>query len=224
MRGFAPRAASTWASSARGNISPNGSYSTNFPLTENPISEGGAWENTISGTFNNPIITASGRATGPNSSGTNDSIARLTGTTYGRDQIVTGVAYVGGASGAAEIELHTRVRYFPGSPDTVQLYEFDILRSANAIALMKWDGSQGQVTQIATGNISGIVDGDVFVASSIGPANNTVHTITQNGSQIFTFTETSGAFVLGNPGMGLDAGSPANGANLGWKSYSVTTS
>lgn len=197
------------------------SYSTNFPLNENPISEGGHWTNTISKSFNAPVVTTGGHAIGPGSGGYNDSIAMLTGT-YGRDQSITATAYRGGPSGPAEIELHLRMTMVPGTPDEIYTYEVDILPSLAAVVLVKWGGPQGQFTNLASGTLDGVADGDVFTASAIGPANATVFTVTKNGRTILQFTDTA-AYATGNPGIGMDAGNPADGANLGWKSYTVTT-
>jgi len=199
------------------------SYSTTFPANENPISESGNWENTISGTFTAPVSTTGGHAVGLDSTGVNDSIARLVGA-YGRDQTITATAYRGGASGAAEIELHCRMTMTPGAPDTIQTYEFDILPSVDAIVIAKWDGSQGTLTNLTNDSgLGGVSDGDVFEASAIGPANNTVLTLKKNGTIISQATDTA-AFPSGNPGIGFDAGTSSDGANLGWKDYSVVTS
>ena len=198
---------------------PTGTYSTTFPLTENPISESGNWQTTTSGTFNNPVSTSGGNAFGLGSSGTNDSVACLVGT-YGRDQTVTCTAFRGGSSGAAEIELHLRCTI---GVNSVQTYEIDILPSANACVIVKWNGPQGDITNLnETGSLGGVSDGDVFEASAIGPANNTVITVKKNGSVLVTATDTS-AYVTGTPGIGFDAGTPSNGANLGWKDFSAVT-
>jgi len=112
----------------------------------------------------------------------------------------------------------------PGAPDTIKTYEFDILPSVDAIAIVKWDGAQGSFTNLTNDSgLGGVSDGDVFEASAIGPANNTVLTLKKNGSIISQTTDTS-AFTAGNPGIGFDAGTQADGANLGWKDYSVVTS
>jgi hypothetical protein len=198
------------------------SYSTNFPKNETPISENGNWTNTISRTFNAPVTTQNGHAIGPTSSGFNDSIAMLVGD-YGRDQTATGTAYRGGSSGPAEIELLLRMNLIPGSPDKVNLYEVDMIPSQRVINLVKWYGSQQTVVNIASVTLDSVNDGDVFTASAIGPRDNTVFTIKKNGVVLLTHTEHD-AFDTGNPGIGLDAGNPSDGANLGWKSYSVTTS
>jgi hypothetical protein len=200
--------------------SGNGSYSTDFNATENPISEGGRWENKFTRTFAAYVSTSGGRAFGLGSSGYNDSVAVLTGT-YGRDQTITATAYRGGASGAAEIELHLRMRMVPSSEE-IYTYEVDICPSLGAVALVKWAGVQGQFTRLAEVAFDGVADGDVFTASAIGPGNSTVFTIKKNGKTILTYTDTA-AFTTGNPGIGFDAGTPTAGQNLGWTSYSVTT-
>ncbi len=200
-------------------VAPGGSYSTNFPLTQNPISESGNWQTTTTGTFNNPISTTGGHAVGLGSSGTNDSVACLVGS-YGRDQTVTCTAYRGGSSGAAEIEIHLRCQILTNQ---VKTYEIDIIPSADVCVIVKWNGDQGDITNLASsGSLGGVSDGDVFKATAIGPANNTVITVYKNNVQIVQATDTS-AYVVGTPGFGCDAGTPANGANLGWKSFSCTT-
>lgn len=202
---------------------PQTSYSTNFPLTESPISESGNWQNTVSGTWNHPVSTTGGHAVGLNSSGTNDSVARLVGN-YLRDQTITATVFRGGSSGAAEVELHCNMTMTPGSPDQIQTYEFDFVPSSASIAIVKWLGQQGTITVLTNpaNSLPTFNDGDIIKVSAIGPASARVLTAYYNGSVIATATDTSG-YVTGNPGIGFDAGTPANGANLGLKSYSVVT-
>lgn len=202
-------------------VAPSGlNYSTNFPLTESPISESGNWVTTTTGTFNNPVSTTGGHAVGLGSSGTNDSVACLVGS-YGRDQTITATAYRGGTSGAAEIEIHLRCTI---GTNSVITYEIDIVPSADVCVIVKWAGAQGDFVNLnSSGSLGGVADGDVFEASAIGPANNTVITVKKNTVTIVTYTDTS-ANVTGNPGMGFDAGTAPNGANLGWKApFSVVT-
>src|SRR6185436_4324590 len=128
-----------------GRASPAGlSYSTSFPLTEDPISEGGNWQTTTTGTFNNLVSTSGGNAFGLGSSGTNDSVACLVGA-YGRDQTVTCTAFKGGASGSAEIEIHLRCQILTNQ---VKTYEIDILPSVDACVIVKWNGDQGDFTNL----------------------------------------------------------------------------
>src|SRR5689334_11091689 len=207
--------------------SPAGGFSTTFPATENPISEGGKWINTVGGTWNAPVSTAGGtpgHAVGLGSSGFNDSIAMLTGS-FTADQQVTATAYRGGASGAAEIELHLRmsmVRAAGGNPDRVFSYEVDVLPSTGQIVIARWNGPQGDFMDLSTGSISGINDGDVIDATVTGPASATVITVKLNCVTIVTATDTAG-LATGNPGIGFDAGTQANGANFGIRSFTATS-
>jgi hypothetical protein len=202
---------------------PTRSYTTNFPGTENPISEGGRWTNTVGATWNNPVSTVGGspgHAVGLNSTGFNDSIAMLTGS-FTADQKVTVTAFKGtGAIGGAEIELHLRMTMVPGSPDKVFTYEIDVIPAQREIVIVRWNGPQGNFTSLSSGPISGINDGDVIEATITGPANAVVITVTLNGVTIVAATDVAG-YATGNPGMGFDAGTPADGANFGAKSYTA---
>jgi hypothetical protein len=62
----------------------------------------------------------------------------------------------------------------------------------------------------------------VIEATITGPANAVAMTVKLNGATIVTTTDVAG-YATGNPGMGFDAGTPANGANFGIKSYSATS-
>ena len=203
---------------------PTRSYATDFPGTENPISEGGRWTNTVSATWSNPVSTVGGspgHAVGLNSTGFNDSIAMLAGS-FTADQRVTVTAFRGtGSIGAAEIELLLRMTMVPGSPDKVFTYEIDIIPAQREIVIVRWDGIQGKFTNLRSGPISGINDGDAIEATITGPANEVLITVKLNGATIVTTTDVAG-YATGNPGMGFDAGTPANGANFGIKSYTAT--
>lgn len=201
-------------------------YSTTFALTENPISEGGSWENTVSATWTAPVITSGGNATGPASTGVNDAVARLTGT-WGADQTISGVAFVGGAfAGAPEIELHLRMTMDPDNGihvDHINTYEIDIIPT-NGIYVVRWEGGQGNLSVIGSPVVIGAVaDGDVFEASITGPGSNCTIVVKKNGSTLMSVTDNDGlGYSTGNPGIGLDAGSAADGAKFGWQSISAT--
>ena len=198
------------------------SYSTTFPATENPISESGNWTNTVLNTWNavSTVGGTPGHAVSPPSLGITDGVAMLVGP-YGQNQTVTVKAYHTGGLTAAEIEIHLRMSMVPGSPDQIFTYEVDILPGSSQITLAKWTGSLGIFAPLISRPISGIADGDIFVASAIGPPSSTVITAWKNGTQILTFTDASG--LTGNPGIGFDAGNQADGAAFGIKSYSVVT-
>jgi hypothetical protein len=207
------------------NPNNQGSYTTTFPATENPISEGGNWSNTVGATWNNPVSTvggAPGHAVGLNSTGFNDSIAMLTGN-FTANQKVTVTAFRGtGAIGPAEIELLLRMTMVPGPPDQVFTYEIDVIPAQTEIVIVRWNGTQGNFTNLSSGPITTINDGDVIEATITGPANAVVITVTLNGAVIVTANDSAG-YATGNPGMGFDAGTPANGMNFGIRSYTATS-
>ena len=209
---------------------PANGFSTTFPATENPISEGGKWINTVSATWNAPVSTVGGspgHAVGLNSTGFNDSIAMLTGSFNPNQEVMVTVFRSGapGASGDAEIELHLRMTMVPaagGNPDRVFTYEVDVLPSAGKIVVARWNGPQGDFMNLNSGSISGINDGDVIDATVTGPASAAVITVKLNCVTIVTATDTTG-LATGNPGIGFDAGSQANGANFGIRSFAATS-
>jgi hypothetical protein len=203
-----------------------GSYTTTFPNTEDPISEGGNWTNTVNATWNNPVSSVGGspgHAVGLNSTGFNDSIAMLTGS-FTANQKVTVIAFRDtGAIGPAEIELLLRMTMVPGSPDKVFTYEIDVIPAQSEIVIVRWNGPQGDFTNLnSTSSPITINDGDAIEATIIGPANAVAITVTLNGTVVVTANDSAG-YATGNPGMGFDAGTPANGANFGIKSYTVTS-
>jgi hypothetical protein len=204
---------------------PAGGYTTTFPNTENPISEGGNWINTVSATWTAPVSTVGGspgHAVGLNSTGFNDSIAMLTGS-FSPDQSVTATVFRGASAiSPAEIELHLRMTMIPGSPDKVFTYEIDVIPGQNEIVIVRWNGAQGNFTNLSSGRISSINDGDVIEATITGPANAAVITVKLNGTTVVTATDTAG-YATGNPGIGFDAGNPASGANFGIRSYTATS-
>lgn len=201
-------------------------YTWSGTAPENPISDGGKWVTTMPSSWTTVVQTVSGTPNfinGPNSSAANDSVAFLTG--FGSNQTITATVFNGGAHGAAEVELHLR-----GTIDiagnTIKTYEIDFI--PNACVVARWNGAQGATTDLsaggfgAVGNFSGnLNDGQVVVAAISGPANAVVITVTVDGTLIGTANDSTG-YATGQPGIGFDAGTPANGALFGWKAYSVT--
>jgi len=198
------------------------SYSTNFPLTENPISEGGKW---ISGGINPPrtnVQTASAHAYGTMTSfdGTNydDSIAILS-SAFPANQWAQGTLYNNGAVDLTEVELVLRGN-LTATNNTG--YEIDIVHSGPLVNLVSWNGPDNNFT-ILRGYNTGftINDGDVFYAQIVG----TVITLKCNGSTFATYDTSGDAFKVssGSPGMGFwnQTGSSANSPKFGLKAYSA---
>ena len=212
---------------------PGRTYTTNFPLTENPISEGGNWLNgdAVGLDWTNMQTTAGfAFATQP---GTNtgdamfdDSIALLTGT-WGNDQsaeatikIVNPITATGPCYQESEILLRGNI-----SAHRAKLYEVNVGdRNDNSsyINIVRWNGPLGNFTTLlsVSGATYGVKTGDIWKATIVG---NTI-TAYINGVQKGQVTDS--AYASGNPGMGMYLQSPSTcgsgDSNFGFSSYTAT--
>jgi hypothetical protein len=211
--------------------SSSGNYSTNFPLNENPISEGGKWVNgKLIGTNWNNALTVPGRATASVLSGNpsryNDSIAHLSTSvaTFTPNQFAQGVVYKAAgydprAVGKHEVELLLRFSITNG---VARGYEIG-WGTDGYIFLVRWDGGLGSYTALydpGTGSIPIPQDGDVLrveiIGNNVSAYRNGVliagwpQAVTSHGGTVWT---------AGQPGMGFWPVDGATPANLGWKTY-----
>jgi hypothetical protein len=194
------------------------SYSTNFSVAENPISEGGKWVNGKSiGLDWNDVQTVPGKAygahliDGPRYA---DCIAHLN-TSFEADQYAQGtVSRVPGyrnPSDAHEIELLLRFRI---TANNTRGYEV-LWAQDGGIAIVRWNGYLGDYTSLLEGpNIGVAVDGDVLRAEITG----SVIKVYKNGSLVATGPSNS-TWTDGQPGMGFWPLPGAILASYGWKNY-----
>lgn len=150
------------------------SYTTNFPLNESPISEGGRWAHLA--TAWTLVDTSGGLAFGtmPNAVNLNDSYAYITSPTFGADQTVQGTVRVGPGipSGGAvdEIELNMRIT---DTSSTVQLYEANANLAGTYAEIVRWNGGLNNFTVLlqntnAFNTIVPPVTGDILKATIVG--------------------------------------------------------
>lgn len=220
------------------------SYTTTFPTTENPISQGGRWVcgSTSTGTtsWNDMRVTAGlafGKQDGLQGAGVyNDSVCMLTGT-WSNQQDITGVAkataQVCTGSDYEEVELLARweihASYTRG-------YEANIRNCSSAnhyIGIVKWLGPSGgpgvQFTQLGSNctSFTGLFDGDTVRFTVTGTSTTTL-TVYINGVSSCVQTDSSAPWTDGNPGMGhwvhWNTTSQGSASDYGWKSYTVTAS
>jgi hypothetical protein len=187
-------------------------YTTNFPLAENPISEGGRWINGQSvGLDWKNVRTTPGLAFGADTSGNasfNDPTALLTGT-WGPNQTVQArVHTVNQRSGDVYEEVEIRLRSTITAHRNAG-YEVNFRCTHDGsqyVEIVRWNGPLGNFTYLQRGDGPGLRDGDVVKATMIG----NVITAYINGIQVVQATD--GTFSDGNPGMGfyLDGLSGAN--------------
>jgi len=199
------------------------SYSTNFPATENPMSQGGAWLNgATDGADWGDVRTASNLAFGTTVSGAppyNDSIAALKGT-WGATQTACAIAYTVNQNSSIqeEVEVHLRKTI---SSHTSTGYEFDFRVTSDGsqyMVIVRWNGALNSftnLTSILTG--PGIRNGDRICASAIG-SNLAVYV---NGVQVMTATDST--YTNGSPGIGFwnHGGTVANDADYGFSAFTA---
>jgi hypothetical protein len=200
-------------------------YSTHFPLTENPISEGGHWIHL--GTPWCVVATGGGVAYGtqPGDGAYTDSYAHLSG--FPPDQSVTVTIHLeAGLSpgGTREAEIHLR---WADSASSARGYECNLAYNGAYAEVVRWNGALGDYTYVSpqgSGGPGAVHDGDVFQAEIVG----TVITTSLNGHQLQHVDVSSiGGTVWsdGDPGMGFwrGAGASATPGDYGFGSYAATS-
>lgn len=203
------------------------SFTTAFPATENPISQGGIWLNGLTDGLDwNDIQTSPGKAfaaaydAAPG--GVADGIAQLKRSFLActSNQYSEGTCFKAGGYAPAdthEIEVFINLTI---TAHSITGYECYVNHLGNH-TLVRWNGASNDFTPLASNNISTFtapVDGDVIRIEHL--LDGTLNCY-QNGILRTTFNDTT--YFDGNPGIGNNpvsaAGSALNG--IGWKSWSA---
>ncbi len=198
-------------------------YTTNFPLAENPISEGGNWENgkTV-GIDWADVRTARGCVFGleSGSTGYDDATALLTGS-WKPDQTAQATVYSEHPNDNIYEEVELRLRSSL-SPHWASGYEilFRCSKSKNAYSdIVRWNGPLGSFTYLVhlEGAQYGVATGDVVKATIVG----NVITSYINGVQVAQTVDNS--FANGSPGIGffLTGGAGVN-RDYGFTSFTAS--
>lgn len=198
-------------------------YTTRFPLTENPISEGGRWVNGRSDALDwADVRTTAGFAFGTEQGPAkyDDPTALLAGD-WGRDQMAQATVRTVNQSDRVYEEVELRLRSSL-SPHRATGYEilFRCLKTEEAYAqIVRWNGPLCDFTYLgsSSGAQSGVADGDVVKATIIG----NVITAYINGVQVLQATDVT--YGGGSPGMGfyLEGARGLNG-DYGFTSFSAS--
>jgi hypothetical protein len=190
---------------------PNGFYSTSFSLNENPLSEGGVWQNgRQAGTDWANMRSLGGKVWGlqnvdvPGQGSFHDGTAILKGT-FSADQYAEAAVYVDSLTGTAFPETELRLRSAI-SANINRGYEIAYSCKSDGtgyLIVVRWNGPFGSFDYIVNDHSAEhfVVTGDVMRAEIAG---NTI-TVYKNGSLITTADITSiGGTVWtdGNPGIG----------------------
>ena len=184
-------------------------YTTHFPLTENPISEDGEWINggAVGLDWTN-VQTTPGFAFGTmpgteGSAGYADSWALLSGT-WGPDQTAQAMINAPSTNDDCHQEMELVLRGNL-SAHVATGYEISVKAandSSSYLIIVRWNGAYGDFTYLANllGSIYGVKTGDVFEATIVG----NVITAYINGVQKATATDDT--YATGLPGMGFYLG------------------
>jgi hypothetical protein len=196
-------------------ISTPGSYTTNFPGTENPISEGGVWSNV--GQDWTSVRTTPGLAFGTNGAANayDDSYAHLSG--FSPDQTAQATIYIApniDQSETHEVELLLR---WSDSAGLARGYEVTV-NFQGGCGTARWNGAPGDFTVLPGGGSVGTPQtGDVYKATITG---NVIKVYYNNA---FIYSVTDSAYSSGNPGIGFFK-RPAGANNVfGFSSFTATS-
>ncbi len=202
-------------------------YTTSFPLTENPISEGGKWINGgTTGLDWSNIRTTPGLAFGTQTDTLeyDDSTAILAGSWGANQTVQATVGVINQDSGLfEEVELRVRTSI---SAHNITGYEINcsVVPSNPYMQIVRWNGplansgnTNNGFTQL-TGSSTGCVDGDVLKATIVG----STITAYKNGVQMLQVTD--GTFPNGNPGIGfyIQGGNASQESDYGFSSFTAT--
>jgi hypothetical protein len=217
-------------------------YSTNFPLTENPISERGVWQHR--GTSWAKVRTVVNRAVGTQtgSGGYDDSYAYLSGfgpnqtaqATLSKDpairidSIICNIwrrlrgTYCGGPH---EVELLLR---FADSETSARGYECNLSWDGTYAEIVRWNGPYGDFTYITKQRTfhSGIMppnNGDIFKATISGSTINVYLNKNDGMGDQLIVTGTDPTYADGNPGMGFFIQGSVDPTRFGFSSYTASS-
>ena len=199
-------------------------YTTNFPLIENPISGDGHWINgLINGIDWADVATTPGRAFGTQTGiGQNyaDSTALLTGS-WGPNQTAQGTVFIAATNTTTFQEVELRLR---SSLSAHSCSGYEILFSVNPsdpyVQIIRWNGPFGNFTGL-DGRVSPVIrNGDVVKATATG------NTITAYINNVALFSVNDTMFPSGNPGVGFYLQYYQNpvaiASNYGFSSFTAT--
>lgn len=175
------------------------SFSTNFDLTESPISENGQWTNI--GLDWSPVATGNGYAFGTQTGndGYNDSYTHLTG--FPPNQTASAVIHIEPGNTAAYNEVEILLRWSDTDHYAIG-YECNLAHDGSYAQIVRWPGKLGTTLAdfafLASGAaVDGVHDGDVFSATISG------NTITSRLNGRMLAMATDDAITSGNPGIGF---------------------
>jgi hypothetical protein len=199
------------------------SYTTNFPVAENPLSQSGNWiEGQAVGLDWNNVLSTPGlvQGQGPSSVAYADPTAILAGT-WGANQTAQATVYSVNqtASYYQEVELRLRSSVIAHSITGYEI-TFRCLQDANAyMQIVRWNGPLGSFTYLNSfgGAQYGVKTGDIVKATIVG----NLITVYKNGVVLGTATDST--YATGSPGIGFDYGCGSTYGDFGFTSFTASS-
>ncbi len=188
-------------------------YRTNFPVPENPISEGGRWTNGKTGGWWNNVRTVPGEAYGADyATEYNDPIAILNNPVFSPNQYSQGTVYrAPGYSPGVPHEIELLLR-FQITTNNARGYEV-LWGHAGNLAIIRWNGQLGDYSVLLDIAPGPAVDGDLLRAE----INGSVIRVYRNGTLIGSASDST--WANGQPGIGFWPKPGATPSAYGWSSY-----
>jgi hypothetical protein len=207
------------------------SYQTNFPATEDPISESNNWINgAATGLDWSNVQTTPGLAFGTVISGGppfNDSIATLSGT-WATNQSACANVFVSGSLNRAgapyEVEIRLRTT-ITAHNYTGYEFNYSMYNNGNQYAqIVRLNGPLNSFTILGgtSGVPAAISNGDTFCASAIG--NTLKFWLIHGGNTTQLGSATDSTYPGGGPGIGFynQGGTLSDNSNFGFSSFQAT--
>jgi hypothetical protein len=194
-----------------------GTYSTNFPTNENPISEGGRWRSNTALDWT-PVATSGGLAYSTQTgNGYDDSYAFMAGSRFGANQSASAVIHlVDGYRPGVTHEVEILLRCSDG-PHTISWYECNLAVGGAYAQIMLLNGPLGTFREVTqTAHPIAPKNGDVFSASAVG----NVFTSYLNGVEIARAVDST--LPTGQPGMAFFIRPGATARNYCFSSFSAS--
>ena len=190
---------------------PPGTYYTDFPLEEDPVSENGAWSAIASPWLR---VRSTGGIAGPDEFVTryNDNYAILSG--FAPDVQITATVYISGDAPFGEILLLARMA---DTATTIRGYEF-LYDGDGSVQLMRWNGPNSDFTPMGgEGNNPGPLQDFDQLRMRIEGDTITIFHRREPDDWVQIGQTTDGTFADGQPGMGFfvrDEGQTLDGVGL----------
>ena len=190
-------------------------YTTNFPLTENPISGSGNWQvpGGLASQWGN-IQTNGTMAFGVSEPTTfGDPTAILTGT-WTADQWAQATVKINSTPSKCCHEVEIRLRAAI-SANNITGYEINcsVYPGNSYVQIVRWNGANGSFTYLNNEGADYCKNGDVLKATIIG---STINVYLNN---VLKLSATDSTFTAGNPGIGFYDNNDTNWSAFGFSSF-----